>query len=143
MENSTLETVVGTIDKIVFFNKENSYTVARLIPKKGTLSITIIGYLPDLRAGERIQDQGRQEDNTKFGPQFRISTYEIIPPSSTEGIEKYLSSGLIKGLGPVMAERIVKRFGPDTLRVINEEPERLRVVHCIGRNTFKKIITSW
>jgi exodeoxyribonuclease V alpha subunit len=143
MENSTLDTVVGTIEKIVFFNKENGYTVARLIQKKGTLPITIIGYLPDLRAGERIQAQGRKEDNSKFGPQFRVSAYEIIPPSSTEGIEKYLSSGLIKGIGPVMAERIVNRFGPDTLRVISEEPERLREVQGIGRKTFNKIITSW
>jgi exodeoxyribonuclease V alpha subunit len=102
-----------------------------------------VGYLPDLRAGELVRIQGRNEENPKFGPQFRVSKYEIVPPSSSEGIEKYLSSGIIKGIGPVMAERIVRQFGPDTLRIISEEPKRLRQVRGIGRKTYEKIVSSW
>jgi exodeoxyribonuclease V alpha subunit len=144
MENSDIQTLDGTIDRIVFFNEENGYTVARLTPDRGQEgSATIVGSLPGLREGEHVRARGSWEENRKFGPQFKISSCEIIPPSSAEGIEKYLSSGLIKGIGPVMAERIVARFGPDTLRIISEEPKRLREIQGIGRKTFEKILASW
>lgn len=143
MNSSEEQVLEGTIEKIVYFNDQNGYTVAELIPKNRTLPVTIVGYLPDLRASEHIRAEGCRENNPKFGPQFRVSKYEIIPPSSAEGIEKYLASGLIKGIGPVMASRIVERFGPDTLKIISEEPKRLREVHGIGRKTYEKIISGW
>jgi exodeoxyribonuclease V alpha subunit len=144
MKNSDTQTLDGTIDRIVFFNEENGYTVARLTPDRGAEgSATVVGTLPGLREGEHVRAQGVWEENPKFGSQFKVSSCEIIPPSSAEGIEKYLSSGLIKGIGPVMAERIVARFGPDTLRVISEEPKRLREIQGIGRKTFEKILASW
>jgi len=143
MKNSDEQVLEGTIEKIVFFNDENGYTVARLIPDGGKESATIVGHIPGLREGENVRACGSWEENRKFGPQFKVASCEIIPPSSAEGIEKYLSSGLIKGIGPVMAERIVEKFGPDTLRVISEEPERLRRVQGIGRKTLEKIVSSW
>ena len=143
MKNEDSETVEGTIEKIVFCNEDNGYTVARLIPDRRKKAVTIVGYLADVRDGEHIRAGGTWEDNRKFGPQFKVIRYELIQPSSIEGIEKYLSSGLIKGIGPVMAERIVKRFGADTLRVIDEEPERLKRVQGIGRKTLGKIIDGW
>jgi exodeoxyribonuclease V alpha subunit len=113
MENSDIQILDGTIDRIVFSNEENGYTVARLTPDRGKEeSATIVGALPGLRVGEHVRARGSWEENRKFGPQFKVSSCDIIPPSSAEGIEKYLSSGLIKGIGPVMAERIVARFGP-------------------------------
>lgn len=135
--------VEGTIEKIVFFNEENGYTVARLIPRRGAQPVTLVGHLADAREGEHVRAHGTWEENRKFGPQFRVAQCDIVPPSSAEGIEKYLASGLIKGIGPVTAERIVARFGADTLRVIDEEPKRLREVQGIGRKTLEKIVSSW
>ncbi|UCD58826.1 MAG: ATP-dependent RecD-like DNA helicase, partial [Candidatus Hydrogenedentota bacterium] len=137
------QTVEGTVKRIIYFNEENGYTVARLALEEAEQSATIVGHLADIRDGEHIRARGNWEDNRKFGRQFKVSRYEVVPPSSAEGIEKYLSSGLIKGIGPVMAERIVKRFGADTLRIINEEPQRLHEVQGIGRKTLAKITASW
>ena len=133
----------GTIERIVYLNEENGYTVARLIPEGDTRSITIVGHLADAREGEHIRAEGTWEDNPRFGPRFKVRHYEIVPPSSEEGIEKYLSSGLIRGIGPVTARRIVERFGTDTLHIISEEPGQLRQVPGIGRKTLEKIIESW
>ncbi|RJP64722.1 MAG: ATP-dependent RecD-like DNA helicase [Candidatus Abyssobacteria bacterium SURF_17] len=141
MENS--RTLKGTIEKVVYFNKENGYTVARMTPERGSRSVTIVGHLAGVHEGEQIRAQGVWEENRKFGPQFRVTQVEVVPPSSVEAIEKYLASGLIRGIGPTMAERIVKRFGMDTLRVIDEEPSRLRTVQGIGRKTLQKITISW
>ncbi len=143
MKESETQILDGTIERVVFFNEENGYTVARLMPDRGKEVATIVGNIPGLREGEHVRASGRWEANPKFGAQFKVSACEIIPPSSAEGIEKYLSSGLIKGIGPVMAERIVGRFGADTLRIIDEEPDKLRKVPGIGRKTFEKIISGW
>jgi len=143
MTSEPNEIVEGTIDRIVFCNEENGYTVARLIPDRRERAVTIVGHMADVRDGEHIRAHGAWEENQKFGPQFKVARYELIPPSSLEGIEKYLSSGLIKGIGPVTAERIVKRFGADTLRIIDEEPQRLKHVQGIGRKTLHKIIAGW
>lgn len=143
MKNTNEETLEGTIEKVVFLSEENGYTVARLIPGSGGESATLVGHLPGLREGEHVRARGNWEENRKFGPQFKVTAWEVVPPSSAEGIEKYLSSGLIRGIGPVMAGRIVKKFGPDTLRIINEEPRRLREVQGIGRKTFEKIVSAW
>ena len=142
-ENAKEGLIEGTVEKVVFFNEENGYIVARLLADPGDASVTIVGNLPGLREGEHVRATGAWEENPKFGPQFKIRTLEVVPPSSAMGIEKYLSSGLIKGIGPVMAERIVKRFGEDTLRVIDEEPKRLREVPGIGRKTLDKIVSGW
>ncbi len=143
MTTESSHIVEGTIEKIVFFNEENGYTVARLIPGHGAQPVTVVGHLADAREGEHVRAHGTWEENPKFGPQFRVAQCDIIPPSSAEGIEKYLASGMIKGIGPVTAERIVARFGADTLRVIDEEPKRLREVQGIGRKTLEKIVSGW
>ncbi len=143
MKDEDTKIIEGTIEKIIYLNEENGYTVARLLPDRGTQAITIVGYMSDIRESEHARAYGNWEDNPKFGRRFKVTRYEIVPPSSAEGMEKYLSSGLIKGIGPVMAERIVRQFGKDTLRIISEEPQRLRQVRGIGRKTLEKILASW
>lgn len=143
MSNPDEQILDGTIERVVFFNEENGYVVARLLLDRGEETATIVGNIPGLREGEHVRARGSWEESRKFGPQFKVSNCEIIPPSSAEGIEKYLASGLIRGIGPVMAERIVGRFGADTLRIISDEPDRLREVPGIGRKTLEKIIASW
>ncbi len=143
MTPANTHVVEGTVERIIYLNEQDGYTVARVACQRGTESVTIVGYLADIREGEYVRAHGGWEETPKFGPRFRVTRFDIVPPSSVEGIEKYLSSGLIRGIGPVIAERIVKRFGADTLRVISEQPERLRQVQGIGRKTLTKITSSW
>lgn len=135
--------LAGVVEKIIFSNQETGYAVARLLPDGGGQSAVIIGFLAGIKEGEHIRSFGSWEENRKFGLQFRVARCEFVPPTSERGIEKYLSSGLIKGIGPVMAERIVRHFGADTLKVIDEQPHRLREVEGIGRKTLKKIAAAW
>lgn len=143
MKDEDTKIIEGSIEKIIYLNEENGYTVARLLPDGGAQTITIVGYMADVQESEHARAFGTWEDNPKFGRRFKVTRYEIVPPSSAEGIEKYLSSGLIKGIGPVMADRIVRQFSKDTLRIISEEPQRLRQVRGIGRKTLEKILASW
>ncbi|GAB4349348.1 MAG: ATP-dependent RecD-like DNA helicase [Candidatus Abyssubacteria bacterium] len=140
MDEHTLE---GTIERVVYFNEENGYAVARLASETRVEPVTVVGHLAEAREGERIRVAGKWEQNRKFGPQFRVERCEIVPPSSAEGIERYLASGLFKGIGPIMAKRIVQKFGEDTLRIITEEPRRLREVRGIGRKTLDTMTVSW
>jgi exodeoxyribonuclease V alpha subunit len=133
----------GTIERIVYFNEENGYTVARLASGTVAEPVTIVGHLAKAREGEYVRVEGKWEENRRFGPQFRVERCEIVPPSSVEGIERYLASGLFKGIGPTMAKRIVQKFGEDTLRVITEEPQRLCEVRGIGRKTLDSMTASW
>ncbi|RJP23253.1 MAG: ATP-dependent RecD-like DNA helicase [Candidatus Abyssobacteria bacterium SURF_5] len=133
----------GTLEKIIYMNAEDGFTVALLnVSRKGG-AVTIVGHLSGVREGEQLQALGSWETNQKFGEQFRVHSCQIIPPSTTEGIEKYLASGVIPGIGPVMAERIVHRFGMKTLHVMEESPQRLKEVPGIGRKTLKKILAAW
>jgi len=143
MKDEDTKIIEGTIEKVIYLNEENGYTVVRLLPDRGAQTITIVGYMADARESEHARAFGTWENNPKFGRRFKVTRYEIVPPSSAKGMEKYLSSGLIKGIGPVMADRIVRQFGKDTLRIISEEPERLRQIRGIGRKTLQKILASW
>ncbi len=133
----------GTIEKIVYANADDGYTVARLALHRRQEPVVIVGHLSGIREGEQIKASGCWQRNPKFGDQFRVSQFDIIPPSTSEGIEKYLSSGLIRGIGPVMAGRIVQKFGSETLRILDEMPQRLGEVPGIGAKTLDKIMSAW
>ena len=118
----------GQIERITFTNPENGFTIAKLKVSDRRDLVTVVGTLAAPNPGEVIQMKGQWSQHPKFGEQFKISTYKSVAPATTYGIRKYLGSGLIKGLGPVMAERIVKKFGPKTLDVIEHEIEKLTQV---------------
>jgi len=137
------EVLVGTIERITYYNEENGYTVAQVIPEGRAYTVTVVGNLLEVSAGESLRLHGQWTSHPRFGRQFQVERYVTVLPATAAGIEKYLGSGLIKGIGPVTARRIVRRFKLDTLRVIEEEPQRLREVLGVGKRRASSIQQAW
>lgn len=135
--------IEGQIERITYRNQEDGYTVAKLKTKKERSLINIVGYISTISAGEVLKIKGYWEDHRKYGTQFRIVSYESLPPVNPDGIEKYLGSGMIKGIGPEIAKKIVATFGKETLRVISEDVERLKEVPTIGVKRIQMIKAAW
>jgi exodeoxyribonuclease V alpha subunit len=136
------ECLEGTIEQVVYYNPDNGYTVCRFALEEGR-QFTIIGTFPPLSPGEVLRVSGRWEMNPRFGQQLRVESFIPILPSSVKGIEKFLSSGLVRGIGPVLARRIVKKFGEKTIEVISEHPDRILEVEGVGEVKLKEIKKSW
>ncbi len=138
-----LEELKGQIEKITYNNKETGYTVARVkIHGKPDL-VTVVGNLMSPMPGEVLSMKGEWTSHPKYGRQFKVVYYESTVPATVLGIRKYLGSGLIKGIGPVMAERIVKQFGNQTLDIIEDQAERLAEVEGIGKKRIGMIRQAW
>ncbi len=135
--------LVGTIERITYYNPENGYTVAQVTPEGRSYTVTVVGNLLEVSPGESLRLYGQWATHPRYGRQFQVERYTTVLPATVAGIEKYLGSGLIKGIGPVTARRIVRRFKLDTLRVIEEEPHRLREVLGIGRKRAASIQRAW
>lgn len=133
----------GVIERVVFESAETQFFVGRLRPKGGGELQTFVGNLMAVSPGETVRLWGRWIDDKRFGRQFRAERYETVLPATVDGIEKYLGSGLIDGIGPKYAERLVKTFGVETLRVIDEQPQRLRRVPGIGPKRAAQIREAW
>ena len=138
-----MPTLYGLLEKITYYNQENDFLVAKLQEKGKRGLTTIVGRLAGMNPGESLKLTGEWVYNKKFGEQFKVDSYEVTAPSTVHGIKKYLGSGLIKGIGPLMAERIVDRFGLDTLEVIEKKPERLSEVDGIGPKRITMITKAW
>ncbi len=137
------EILVGTVERITFYNEENGYTVAQLTPDGRDYTVTVVGNLPEIGPGECLRLHGEWTSHPRYGRQFQAERCETVLPATAAGIEKYLGSGLIKGIGPVTARRIVRRFKLDTLRIIEEEPHRLREVLGVGKHRTALIQKAW
>lgn len=133
----------GLVTKIVYENTENGFFVGRLRTEEQAPPVTFIGNLMAVSPGETVRLRGHWEENSRYGRQFRTTFMEVILPASAQGIEKYLGSGLIPGIGPVYAKRLVEVFGVETLKVISDQPERLRQVPGIGKKRAEQIQTAW
>ncbi|HEY0510802.1 MAG TPA: ATP-dependent RecD-like DNA helicase [Thermoanaerobaculia bacterium] len=133
----------GLIERIVFANEENAWSVVRLqVPGQRDL-VTAVGNLLGVQPGENLRLQGTWINDPKFGRQFRVTSYAAVAPATLTGIEKYLGSGLIRGIGKVMAARLVATFGMETLEVIESRPERLTEVEGIGPKRSREILRAW
>lgn len=137
-----MEYQTGTIESIVFYSPDTGYTVCRFSLEEGD-QITIIGNFPPLSPGEMLKVTGEWELNPRFGRQLRVSNFSPVLPASEIGIEKFLSSGLIMGIGPVLARRIVKKFGPATIEILSSDPNRLKKVEGVGEVKLREIKRSW
>ncbi|MEI9479027.1 MAG: ATP-dependent RecD-like DNA helicase [Deltaproteobacteria bacterium] len=135
--------IYGFLEKITYYNEENDFLVAKLQEKGKRDLTTIVGNLSGINAGESLKLSGRWIHNKKFGEQFQVETFEVTVPATVHGIKKYLGSGLIKGIGPVMAERITKKFALETLDIIEKTPERLSEVDGIGPKRIAMITKAW
>ena len=138
-----METLQGILERIVYENPDTGYTVGRLSARDHAELITVVGNLASINPGESLLLQGEWVDNAKYGRQFQIEKYETILPANVVGLRKYLGSGLIKGIGPKMAGLIVRKFGMDTMDVIENEPEKLARVPGIGRKRVQIIKEAW
>ena len=137
---STLEAV---LERITYANEETGYTVARVATDRSSDLLTVVGPLLGAQPGESLRLQGRWASHPQYGRQFQVEAYTTVLPATIQGIRRYLGSGLIKGIGPKMAERIVDHFGEDTLRLIEEEPGRLVEVPGLGPKRTAMITTAW
>lgn len=138
------ETIVGVLERIVFYNDENYFTIGEVKLSEGSReTVTVTGTLPAVQCGETLELSGEWVLNKNYGRQFKITHFTSKLPSSVHGIRKYLGSGLIPGIGKAYAERIVNRFGADTLRIISEESARLKEIPGIGAGRIKAIKESW
>lgn len=138
-----MTTLSGFIERITYYNEENGFVVAKLQEKGRTELTTIVGNLAALNVGESLKVTGEWVFSKKFGEQFQVETCEITVPATIHGIRKYLGSGIIKGVGPVLADRIVDQFGLDTLGVIEMTPSRLSEVEGIGPKRIDFITRAW
>jgi exodeoxyribonuclease V alpha subunit len=137
---STLE---GTLDRIAFINEENAWSVVKITVEGRRDQVTAVGNLLGVKPGENLHLTGRWIHDKRFGEQFQVEAFRTIVPATLAGIERYLGSGLVHGIGKVMAERLVARFGLKTLEVIDEHPERLTEVEGIGRVRTEQIRRAW
>lgn len=138
-----MDQIFGFIERITFYNSENGFTVAKVkVPKKNDL-VTVVGILPELKPGENVRLLGNWKSNPTHGLQFEVKECHIERPQDIAGIKKYLQSGMVKGIGPIYAERIVKAFGDKTLEIIDQTPDRLLEIPGIGEKKVDSIQESW
>jgi exodeoxyribonuclease V alpha subunit len=136
--------LAGVLEKITFHNPENGFTVARLQPGgAATEAITLVGTLSGVGVGASLALVGQWRQDARHGRQFMLSSYRVVQPETLFGIEKYLGSGMIKGIGPSYAARIVNHFGHETLAVLEREPERLLEVPGLGAKRSEAIGQAW
>ncbi|MEV7724279.1 ATP-dependent RecD-like DNA helicase [Streptomyces sp. NPDC087917] len=136
--------VEGVLERITYANEESGYTVARVDTGRGAGDLlTVVGSLLGAQPGESLRMEGRWGSHPQFGRQFSVDNYTTVLPATIQGIRRYLGSGLIKGIGPKIADRIVEHFGTDTLDVIESEPKRLIEVPGLGPKRTKLIGAAW
>ncbi len=137
------ETLVGTVERLVYSGGDGAFTVARLKLDAGERVVTVVGSLVGVPAGAALRVVGRFEQSTRFGEQFRVASYTEVAPATLEGLRRYLGSGLIKGIGPEFATRIVARFGIETLEVLDRDPGRIGEVPGIGPSRARAVRDAW
>lgn len=140
MMTSSLEEIEGNVSHIVFRSEETGYTVCS-ITDKGE-EFTLVGSFSHISVSEKIKAKGRWKEHPVYGKQFSVEEYQLEVPDSLFGIEQYLASGAIKGIGKAIAARIVKKFKEDSLRIMEEEPERLAEIHGISMQKAMDIATN-
>ncbi|MDJ0340053.1 ATP-dependent RecD-like DNA helicase [Streptomyces sp. H10-C2] len=144
MGDARLAVLEAVLERITYANEDNGYTVARVDTGRGSGDLlTVVGALLGAQPGESLRMEGRWGSHPQYGKQFTVENYTTILPATIQGIRRYLGSGLIKGIGPKIADRIVEHFGTGTLDVIEGEPKRLNEVPGLGPKRTKMIAVAW
>jgi exodeoxyribonuclease V alpha subunit len=136
-------TLDAVLERFTYTNQETGYTVARVATDRSSDLLTVVGPLLGAQPGESLRLQGRWTSHPQYGRQFQVEAFNTVLPATIQGIRRYLGSGLIKGIGPKMAERIVDHFGQTTLQIIEENPERLVEVPGLGPKRTAMITAAW
>ena len=137
------EPLAGSIERVTFHNPENGFCVLRVKVRGKREAVAVIGHAATISAGEHIQASGTWENTVEHGVQFRAAHLQTTPPSTAAGMQKYLGSGLIRGVGKELARRLVAAFGERVFEVIDEHPERLKTVEGIGPKRLRRILEGW
>ena len=141
--NSQGEGLEGVLERITFYNEENGFLIGKLKGNDKSAEVAVVGKAPKVQCGETLALKGKWVNHPKHGRQFSFDSFESKLPASAYGIRKYLASGLIHGIGKTYANKIVDKFGADTLNVISEDSGRLREVGGIGKKRIKNIREAW
>jgi exodeoxyribonuclease V alpha subunit len=142
-EQATEELIRGQLERVTYVNRENGYSVYRVRAHGEVDAIVAVGYCAEHLQGEEIELSGKWTVHPKFGIQFQFSWCRQVLPSSVEGIRRYMGSGLLKGVGPAMAERIIDMFGESSLEILDKSPDELLKIRGIGQKTLDSIKQSW
>ena len=137
------ESLSGLIERVTFFNEENGFAILKVKTKGHRDPVTVVGSLPSANAGEWVTAEGRWVQDREFGLQFRAEILTSTAPTSREGIEKYLGSGMVKGIGPIYAQKLVARFGEEIFNIIETQSARLEELEGIGPKRRKRIKEAW
>jgi len=137
------ESLSGLTERVTFFNEENGFAVLKVKAKGHRNLVTVIGSLASVSAGEWVTAQGRWVQDKEFGPQFRAEMMSSTAPTTKEGIEKYLGSGMVKGIGPIYAKKLVAKFGENIFDIIETQSARLEDVDGIGPMRRRRIKDAW
>ncbi len=132
----------GRIDRFTFRNQDTGFAVVRFVPKGAHTGIQLVGDLAQLVEGQEVNVTGRKIVHPKFGIQIQVESIEVSAPTTLDGIQAYLCSDLVKGIGPAMAERLTQEFGQETLRIIEEEPERLESIKGLGKKKRSELVEA-
>ena len=141
--NSSNSHLEGVLERITFYNEENGFLIGKLKGNDKTAEIAVVGKAPKVQCGETLELRGKWVNHPKHGRQFSFDSFESKLPASAYGIRKYLASGLIHGIGKTYANKIVDKFGADTLKIISEESARLQEIEGIGKKRIKSIREAW
>ena len=141
--DAPLQTLEVILERITFQNEENGYTIAKVVPRGKNYEVAVVGALTGVSVGESLRLQGVWVEHPRYGRQFQVQRYTVQLPATIEGLRKYLGSGLIRGVGPVNARRIVDYFGLQTLDIIERDVNRLREVPGIGEKRAASVAAAW
>ena len=137
------EEIAGLVERVTFFNEESGFAVLRVKVRGQRELVTVLGSLPSVSAGEWLTAKGWWVRDKEHGLQFKANALKAVPPTTSEGVERYLAGGFVKGVGPVLAKKLVGHFGAEVLGVIEKNPADLESVDGIGPKRRERIATAW
>ena len=137
------EQLSGTVERITYHNKENGFSVLKIRTKGNREPVSVVGTTPLLSPGELVHCTGNWQNSRVHGLQFKAASITVVPPDTAEGIEKYLASGMVKGIGTFYSKKLIKKFGTDVLDILDNNPEKLLEVPGIGQKRLDIITKSW
>src|ERR1035437_3743956 len=141
--STSLEEIAGLVERVTYFNEESGYAVLRVKVRGHRDQVTVLGAVPSISAGEWLTGKGCWVRDKEHGLQFKAQSLKATPPTTSEGVERYLGGGFVKGVGPVLAKKLVGHFGAEVLRVIADSPAGLESVDGIGPKRRKRIADAW
>src|SRR2546427_8300514 len=142
-DTSPMEHLTGAVERVTFHSDETGFCVLRVKVRGHRDLVTVVGTAATITPGEYVEGEGLWVTDRTHGLQFKTKSLSVVPPSTLEGIEKYLGSGMVKGIGPHFAHKLVAAFGEEVFTVIEHEPARLKALEGIGPKRTERVVHAW